>query len=746
MVSGPFDIREAFAAGVRHHQAGRLADAESAYKRILAFAPDHPDALHLLGVAASQRGGHDVALSLIGRAIALTADRPVAAFHKNIAIAFQARGQRDEAIGHLRSAIAIAPKDPDSHGQLAALLQERGKIDEAVASWRNALALTPNHPAALGNLGGALLEQGAIDEAVECCRRAAALAPNFPDAHYNLALALRRRGWLEEAASACRRALVLRPDFAEAHATLGVLFKEQGRLDEAESALRQALTLRPHDPETQVNLGAVLQEQGHGTEAVAELAHALARNPNLIEARLAVCMAQLPPIAMSEDEMAAARRAYANHLGELSKAVGTTIPLRDFAEAIGTSQPFYLAYQGRNDRELQSLYGDMVCRASAGRFPPAPLAAPPDAGEKIRVGIVSGFFWNHSNWKLPIKGWLTKLDRTRFELFGYHTGTVRDSATEEAASCCRRFVEGPLTVEAWRTNILADAPHVLIYPEIGMNRMSLRLAAQRLAPVQCNSWGHPDTSGLSTMDYYLSSDLMEPANAQDHYSERLVRLPNLSVYWEPAECAEVSIDRRDLGLRPGAIAYWCGQSLVKYLPQFDDVFPRIAQAVGDCQFVFLAFARSPHVTTIFRERLGRAFARCGLKADEYCVFLPPLTPDRFVAAIGQCDVILDSIEWSGCNSTLESIVHHRPIVAMIGQTMRGRHTSAILSMMGVTETIAKNPDDYVSIAARLAREPGWRASVANRMAAGTSPLLRDRTCIAALEAFLEGVAARRSNA
>ena len=75
---------------------------------------------------------------------------------------------------------------------------------------------------------------------------------------------------------------------------------------------------------------------------------------------------------------------------------------------------------------------------------------------------------------------------------------------------CERFVRGPLSLDAWRQAILADAPHVIIYPEVGMDRVSAQLAAQRLAPVQCNAWGHPDTSGLPTLDYYLSSDLMEP--------------------------------------------------------------------------------------------------------------------------------------------------------------------------------------------------------------------------------------------
>ena len=185
------------------------------------------------------------------------------------------------------------------------------------------------------------------------------------------------------------------------------------------------------------------------------------------------------------------------------------------ARGVGSNQPFYLAYQGMNDRDLQARYGALVCRLMAERYPSPELPAPPQADEPVRVGIVSGFFRQHSNWKIPIKGWMTGLDRERFHLFGYHTGPERDAATDEAASLCERFVRGPLSVDGWRAEIAADRPHVLIYPEVGMNPMAARLAAQRLAPVQCNSWGHPDTSGFPTLDYYLSSDLMEPPDGDD---------------------------------------------------------------------------------------------------------------------------------------------------------------------------------------------------------------------------------------
>ena len=113
-----------------------------------------------------------------------------------------------------------------------------------------------------------------------------------------------------------------------------------------------------------------------------------------------------------------------------------------------------------------------------------------------------------------------------------------------------------------------------------------------------------------------------------------------------------------------------------------------------------------------------------------------------MAAIGQCDIILDSIEWSGNNSTMESLAQGLPIVAMTGAMMRGRHTMAILRMMGVTETITESIDDYVSTAVRLACDVPWRMAVQSRIRENRHRVYRDGTCISALEEFLNDAARR----
>ena len=510
------------------------------------------------------------------------------------------------------------------------------------------------------------------------------------------------------------------------------------RFDEALKSFDQALALKPDDADAYYNRGKIFIDLNRNDDAAADFQKALAIRPAYAEARFAACIAELPILYADEGEIVRRRAAYEKKLRALCDDVEAGRVPGDLVKAIAAKHPFLLAYQGYNDRDLQRLYGSLVCRIVARQYPAAELPPPPAAGEPVRVGIVSSFFYLHSNWKIPIKGWISQLDRTRFKIFGYHVGTRRDAETDVAAAMCDRFVHRALDVEGWRREILADAPHVLIYPGLLMDNMSLLLAAQRLAPVQCNSWGHPETSGMPTLDYFFSSDGMEPPDAAEHYTEQLVRLPNLSIYYEPVATEPVAVSRAELGLRSDATVFWCGQSLFKYLPQFDHVFARIARAGRQLPVrVPAASAAARRSMTCSRRGSTRAFAALGLKASDHCVFLTRLSQSKFVAAIGQCDVFLDSIGWSGCNSALESLPHNLPIVTTPGALMRGRHSAAILRMMGVTETIAETIDDYVAIAARLANDPAERQALSARMKASQHKVYRDRACISALEDFLD---------
>jgi predicted O-linked N-acetylglucosamine transferase (SPINDLY family) len=726
------------AEALRLIRAGQTADAEKHCRAALAEDPDCVVALRQLAMIAFGRGDLEHAAAYAARVVAL--DPQLAEGHAEYALALHGLGKQDAAIEHYVRAVTLKPDFGEAYNNLGNVHLARRNFEEAVRCYERAVALQPDSVGLLTNLAIALAHQGKYAAATPYCERAAALDPEAAETQNNLGRAYFECGRIDDAAARFRRVLKFHPDNFEAHLRLGNIEFVRKDFDEAKIHYEKALAIRPDHAEVLYNLAVVAFGDGRRDEAIGFYQRALALQPHHAAANLGLCISQLPILYADSEEIDRRRAEYEAQLRRLRSLVAAPDALLSLSAGIGASQPFFLAYQGRNDRDLQRLYGSVVCAAMGARFPAVALADPPGPGEPVRVGIVSGYFSLHSNWKIPIKGWLSQLDRGRFRVFGYYTGAKVDTATQEASALCERFVQGPLSVERWREEILKDAPHVLIYPEVGMDTVSVQLAAQRLARVQCNSWGHPDTSGFPTLDYYLSSALMEPADGDEHYSERLVRLPNLSIYYEPTSSVQLPMSRVQLGLRAGATVYWCGQSLFKYLPQYDEVFARIALEAGDCQFLFIEYERGAAVTTLFRERLGRAFGAVGLSAERYCAFVPRLDNVQFQAAFGECDIVLDSIGWSGCNSTLESLPHDLPIVTLRGELMRGRHTAAILEMMGVTETIADTLDAYVATAARLARDPAWRKAIGAKIAANQHRLYRDRAPIAALEEFLDKAA------
>jgi tetratricopeptide (TPR) repeat protein len=245
--------------GLQQHQRGRLNEAATLYQHALAAQPDHPDALHLLGVVSLQRGDHARALELIGRAVAL---KPGAAdYHANQGEAYRALCQLDRAADCYRTALRLQPSYAAAANNLGLVLLAQGKNDEAVAQFREALRLKPDYGMACNNLGNALRLRGDWGEAVAHFRRATEIDPNLAEAQSNLGQLLLERHQPHEALEHLHTAVGLRPDLAEAHNNLGNARREIGQLAEARQSYAVALKVNPNLAMTYNNMGQALQEE-----------------------------------------------------------------------------------------------------------------------------------------------------------------------------------------------------------------------------------------------------------------------------------------------------------------------------------------------------------------------------------------------------------------------------------------------------------------------------------------------------
>jgi CRISPR-associated protein Csy1 len=294
-------------------------------------------------------------------------------------------------------------------------------------------------------------------------------------------------------------------------------------------------------------------------------------------------------------------------------------------------------------------------------------------------------------------------------------------------------------VHAIAQQVVADDLDILVYPELGMHAETFTLAGLRLAPVQCAGWGHPNTTGLSEIDWFISCADMEPADAQSHYSERLALLPGLGTRYAMPR-AETSGSRADFGIPGDRTIYLVPQSLFKIHPDNDELIARVLER--DPRGVALLFAsHQDNVTQDFAQRLNRSLQPRGLDIHDRVVFLmPSLAHPKYLRLNQLSDVMLDTLHWSGGNTSLDALASGLPVVTLPGELMRGRQSRAMLRALGVDSLIAPDVDAYVDAAVRVGTDAAERSALSQRLIANRGALFERDEPVRALADFLERAA------
>ncbi|MDZ8221586.1 tetratricopeptide repeat protein [Nostoc sp. ChiVER01] len=552
---------------------------------------------------------------------------------------------------------------------------------------------------------------------------------------FDLSNRLFQEGRWTEAITQYQKLLEIQSGDADIYWNLSYCYRQLNLLDEYFQTLQQGIKLYPQEGRLHFSLIIDLRRNGRIQEAILSAENAAKCLPNDYTFKILKYLT-VPSIYENKEEINFYRQRFTLGLQDLVQqtSLKTTEEQKSALAGIGRLTNFYLSYQAQNDIDLQRQYGKLVHEIITANYPQwvIPLSMPKlQPNQKIRIGYVSHYLHSYSG-TLWLTGWLRYCDRQNFEIYCYYTGNEPDPVTQQFQNYSDVFHHIPYNLSAACEQIIADKLHILVFPEIGMDAQTMQMAGLRLAPLQCVAWGHPVTTGLPTIDYFLSSELMEPENAQEHYSEKLIRLPNIGVSYPKPYIPPVIKTRSDFGLQDDAVIYLCCQAPFKYLPQYDFIFAEIARRLPEAKFVFLR-------GTLLEPRLKRAFAAVGLNSEDYCVFLN--IPERLDYLIINLlsDVYLDTFTWSGGNTTLEAIACNLPIVTCPGEFMRGRHSDSFLKMLGVTDTIAENETEYIEIAVKLGLDPAWRGTIAERMSQNHDRLFDDKACVEGLEAFYKEV-------
>ncbi|MCS6917744.1 MAG: tetratricopeptide repeat protein, partial [Chitinophagales bacterium] len=553
--------------------------------------------------------------------------------------------------------------NPDVLRPLGQILLKLGREPEGLEILEKVLALKPDDVETMQALADHYARQERWEEAEKWARKLQDKMPDNPDVLRPLGQILLKLGREPEGLEILEKVLALKPDDVETMQTIYAHYNNRRHYSEAERWARKALEYRPRDPKLQQHLALILCQQDDYEEALALLDQALANGDNPLANRWAYWLG-MPAVMMSREDIANWRNRFQQGMEVL---MGMEGHLNWWESKPGN---FFLAYHDESDRLLLEALSCLV-RA---KVPSVNYTAPHIAQwqmptqRRIRVGFCSAHFRMHTISKL-YQSFICELDRQRFEVFLiFAPGGQRDGISRmlEKASDQVVALEGDLS--NWHQQIAQLELDVLFYPDIGMTLDTYLLAMARLAPVQCVTYGHPDTTGIDTLDYYIGGDApMEPEGAEAHYTEHLIRMPRLPFCYQfftlpaPSEIPP----RSTLGLPETGTLYSCPQTPFKFHPDFDAVLAAIAEGDPKGHIVLIDYGK-------LTERLKQRWAETAPILLERVCFVPEVPLELFLGLMVHFDVVLDPIHFGSGNSFFEAMAYGKPVVTWPGRFARAR--------------------------------------------------------------------------
>ena len=510
--------QQAMPIAARHYQAGRLAEAESICRQILAVHPDHFEAMHLLGLTVARAGRDAEAVELLRKSVSLSPAN--AQYQRNLGIQLRISGDLDSAIASFRQSIAIKPDYADAHYALGVALMDKGQPEQAIAHYREAIRLRPKFPEAYYSLGAALEMTDQLDRAIAQYEQAVEIKPDFAEAWNNLGNARAHNGQVEQAIQCYQRALRHKPNFAQAHNNLGAALRRAGQLDLPVECFERALKLRPNYLDALLNLCDARMHMGQVDAAIACCQRAQELYPDL------------PPVESN--------LIYLKHFDPRFDADAIHAGLRDFNQR--WRRP---AATHHNDRSPE---------------------------RRLRIGYVSPNFREHVvGWNLlPL---LEQHNHQDFEIVCYSDVSAEDVLTRQLAACADAWHKTfGLTDAQIASRIRQDQIDILVDLTLHSTGNRMPLFALKPAPIQFTYLGYCGSTGLEAVDYRFSDAYLDPPAALDPSTEKTIRLP---CYW----CYRPGGVAPDVSPLPEKIVFTCLNNFAKVSSAAIDLWKQILDAV-----------------------------------------------------------------------------------------------------------------------------------------------------------------------
>ena len=627
-----------------------------------------------------------------------------------------------EAKNFYNETLKINPNHIDANNNLGIVFFRLKEYQKAMNCYEKIIQINPNNVDAHNNLGIVLHQLQEYQKAMNCYEKAIEIQPNYAAAFYNCGNTLKELGKYQKAIGYYEKAIEIQPNYVDAHNNLGIVLHQLREYQKAISCYEKVIEIQFNDVGAHNNLGNIYEELGDHQKAISCYEKVIQIEPNNLTSHWFL-MNTFPIIYKDLKEIDHYRKKFDNSINKINYLLDTQpkYTKEHLIDAINSSTNFYLPYQGRDDFELQQRYANLIERITQKIYQDFHKERKKNiSSPKIKIGFVSSFFRNHTVSKL-FKNWTLKLDKKFFKKFAYYVDNKFDNITEKIKHNVDYF-SSHTDVDQLINQISEDNLDVLIYLDIGMRPKIQILSSLRLATIQCNTWGHPVTSGFKNIDYYFSGELMESQNSQKYYSEKLIKLPGLGIDYDLPNIS--NIKKPNISKKSDATIFLNLQSLFKLLPQDDHIYLDIIKKHSNFYFWFFDGVKES-ITYNFKKRISELFQKEGYNFEKYSYFHPRCSQEEFFGIIEASDIILDSLNWSGGNTSLEAISLDKPIVTYPSTFMRGRHTYGILKILGIEETIAISKKNYVEIAVKLATDKNFRNSIVDKIKKNKNKLFND---------------------
>jgi predicted O-linked N-acetylglucosamine transferase (SPINDLY family) len=713
------DAEGHYLRGVAYGNLGKTEAAFASLSQAVRLKPDHAEAHNHLGALLGQQGRLDEAIASFERARAADPNSPTIRDNLSAALAMRHNhagkqqatlGDVAAAVNSFRQAVQCNPAFAAAHSNLGTALAEQDQMDEAIACQRRAIELQPDMAEAHNSLGAALMRSERFDEAIACFHQALELKPDYFKAHNNLGTALAMMDQLDAAVEGCRRAIELRPDFAEAYNSLATVLSKQEQSDDAIAAWRRALELKPDFAEAARNLGVHLAQQGRTEEAKECYLGACSLPPGADVWRLNA-LSLCPAVFDGNEQIDRYRHTLVAELDRLASASPRFDPAA--LAASGFVPSFNLQFHGHDERPIRQAYSRLLQDSF-------PVERPAGSTGRGRVGFVVTDGHEHA-FARSLGPVLAQLNPERLELVILASRRGVDALRSEGMGEHIRFRGVTNQLDRWVEAVRDARCDVLYYWEIGTDSINYLLPYYRLAQVQCTSWGIQLTSGIGSVDYYLSSALAEPADAAEHYTEKLLLADTLLTCRRRAVLSSTPLPREAFGIRPGLHVYLCAQQLGKLQPDFDPILAEILRRDEAGEILLLEDRRD----RLAAEQLRARFAARHEDVAGRIRFVPFQSASSYLSLVAAADVLLDPIHFGGVNSTYDGLSLGQPIVTLPSRFQRGRYTLGCYRKLGVLDCVARDAAHYVEIAVALCTQADYRAQLADKIRRASPALFDD---------------------